>query len=313
MLTLRNTPRSLALLALLMAGSHGGCVDELEPPAGSCEVAKSSLVDCSMSPQREPIAEREGVERIQGYACTGSARPDDRPTIDEGWPQGRICTDRGKIPDTNKRGYCCTEYDTNCALNPIADCPSGFDGFQCRGAYRPETYNPTMHCDMATKRDDLLEFCCSDSPRLSGSCVATAGCPPSLLPWTCANVEDHPRSQELLANKSRSDIYYLTCSIPKVNLNNSLFYCCFLPGIMPPGSTCTQHTAVPDCDPGRFGFACLGPDRPEDSFLPIHCPDPGFSGVSREGYPATLYCCDYIARRSEKPLEPETEEPLEPE
>ena len=45
--------------------------------------------------------------------------------------------------------------------------------------------------------------------------------------------------------------------------------------------------------PGRFGFACYGFDTPEQDYLPMHCPEPGFRGTSAEGYPATLYCCDF--------------------
>jgi hypothetical protein len=56
-----------------------------------------------------------------------------------------------------------------------------------------------------------------------------------------------------------------------------------------------QDTSVPGCAPGRFGFACYGPENPHDDYLPMQCNSPGVQGMSAEGYPATLYCCDFVA------------------
>jgi hypothetical protein len=111
--------------------------------------------------------------------------------------------------------------------------------------------------------------------------------------WLCpaGNV---PTAQDLGANKSRADLYYQLCPIPTPASNpNYDTFCCYTPGLVPIGGTCLQDMAVPDCQPGRFGFACYGPDTPEQNYPPMHCPDPGSSGVSAEGYPATLYCCDF--------------------
>jgi hypothetical protein len=77
---------------------------------------------------------------------------------------------------------------------------------------------------------------------------------------------------------------------PNPDYNN---YCCFPPAPLPEGASCVQHPGVPDCAPGRFGFACYGTDRPQDDYLPMQCPEPGRPGLSREGYPATLYCCEF--------------------
>ena len=66
-----------------------------------------------------------------------------------------------------------------------------------------------------------------------------------------------------------------------------------MPLTIPVGGTCVQHPYVPGCGPGRFGFACYGPDHPEENYPPMKCPDPGFPGLSAEGYAATLYCCDF--------------------
>ena len=69
-------------------------------------------------------------------------------------------------------------------------------------------------------------------------------------------------------------------------------YCCYMPALPPIGGTCVAHINVPGCQNGRFGFACYGPDTPEENYLPMTCDAP-FKGLSNEGYPATLYCCDY--------------------
>jgi len=66
-----------------------------------------------------------------------------------------------------------------------------------------------------------------------------------------------------------------------------------MPALIPPGATCVQDTVVPGCAAGRFGFACYGPDTPDQDYAPMSCPDPGVAGNSAEGYAATLYCCDF--------------------
>jgi len=69
---------------------------------------------------------------------------------------------------------------------------------------------------------------------------------------------------------------------------------------VPEGGSCVNSTEVPGCEskydetsPFKFGFACYGPDSPEDNFPHIKCGSPGFPGKSAEGYAATLYCCEY--------------------
>jgi hypothetical protein len=312
MLTLRNKSRLVVAVALLAAagGSFGGCVEKVERN-GSCvalEADEAAPLDCAVDGLGNAIAVREGVPALGAYACTGTARPDDGAVMREGVPAGRICTQRAWGDAEGRRGYCCTEYDTDCAYNPAADCTSDKYGYECRGSLRPETYNPTIYCDQATKDGDLLNYCCGNSPDMSGSCVATAGCGDYLTAWTCKNPEDTPRSQELLASKSRADTFYMTCSIPKTNTNGTFFYCCFTPGVIREGGTCSPHTAVPNCDvpdeidpvtnlPKRtfkFGWACLGPDTPTEDFPAMQNCSAGVSGISAEGYPATLYCCDFV-------------------
>ena len=51
--------------------------------------------------------------------------------------------------------------------------------------------------------------------------------------------------------------------------------------------------SLPGCDPRRFGFACYGPDRPEENNLPMVCDEPT-QGASAELYGANLFCCDFI-------------------
>jgi hypothetical protein len=103
-----------------------------------------------------------------------------------------------------------------------------------------------------------------------------------------------PRGENLGPNKSRADFFHPLCTRPAVQPGNEelTFYCCYMPALPPVGGTCVGDINVPGCDNGRFGIACYGPDDPEDNFLPMTC-DSGFEGLNAEGYPATLYCCDY--------------------
>jgi hypothetical protein len=114
-----------------------------------------------------------------------------------------------------------------------------------------------------------------------------------LLGWTCRG-DNLPKGEQLGANKSRADYYYLLCPTPTRATNPAFSnYCCFSPALVPIGASCVQDTSVPGCQPGRFGFACYGRDTPAQDYPPMHCPEPGFSGISAEGYAATLYCCDF--------------------
>ena len=102
-----------------------------------------------------------------------------------------------------------------------------------------------------------------------------------------------PRGEDLGANKSRADYYYPPVQHRAAGAQPRLqTYCCYMPLQRPVGSSCLPDPSVPGCAPGRFGFSCLGPDHPEDSYPPMVCAEPGFSGQSAEGYDATLYCCD---------------------
>ena len=103
-----------------------------------------------------------------------------------------------------------------------------------------------------------------------------------------------PKAEQLGANKSRADVYYLLCATPTPAPNPAFNnYCCLTPALIPIGGSCVQDTVVPGCQSGRFGFACYGRDTPQDDYLAMHCPDPGVPGKSAEGYPAKLYCCDF--------------------
>jgi hypothetical protein len=119
------------------------------------------------------------------------------------------------------------------------------------------------------------------------------GCGDRLMGFLCEG-DTLPRGENYGPNRSRADSYFPVCSVKKP-APNPIFnsYCCFMALPIPQGGTCLRQPSVPGCAPGRFGFACYGPDTPEDDFQPITCPEPGFRGTSAEGYDATLYCCDF--------------------
>jgi hypothetical protein len=231
---------------------------------------------------------------LVGYSCVGAARPDDSPTYVEGVPEGLLCADNGGGPDGGAGAYCCTADTTACVYDPLVACGSPTYGVQCLGENRPESFNPALTCGQGVYEGDFINYCCSGAPQKPG-CVQSDSvvCSPRLIGWTCTG-QNLPKGEELGANKSRADLYYFVCPTPTPAANPAYEnYCCYVAALPPIGSSCVQDTTVPGCAPGRFGFSCYGPDTPGEDYSPMHCPDPGVPGKSPEGYPATLYCCDF--------------------
>ncbi len=274
------------LTVLLATLSGGGCSSAREQPSGVCE--RDAAVECNVSfDGTEPVP-----VGLLGYACSGDSRPDDDASYDEHVPSGVVCASRG-ANDAGQQTYCCTPYETSCAYNPVAECDFG-DGFQCRGSNRPEALNPAIKCGNGVVQEPYINYCCSGQEPVEECLqVNTLGCSDRLLGFSCPG-ELLPKGEQLGANKSRADYYRPLCPTPTQGANLSRKnYCCFMPALVPPGASCVQDTVVPGCAPGSFGFACYGPDTPDEDYPPMSCPEPGVAGTSAEGYPATLYCCDF--------------------
>jgi len=292
---MRNSTPRFALPLLMCGLVASACTDNEAVPNGTC-VVSSAVVDCAvggMSPESLGLV---------AYSCTGTARPDESPIYIDGVPQGLVCASQPAGASDGSQGYCCSAQTTSCAYDPVAACDPDTYGYQCRGADRPEALNAAVFCNQGVRDGDLIKYCCSGS-KPTAACVQSDSlkCSASLMGWTCP-VGNIPTSQDLGANKSRADLYYQFCPVPTPAANPSYnTFCCYTPGLAPLGGTCVQDMDVPDCQPGRFGIACYGADTPEDDFPPLHCPSwlvagvsrPWVSGVSAEGYPATLYCCDF--------------------
>jgi hypothetical protein len=295
-----------ALAVGMAAGVASGCEVERPVPDGSCTLVPESPVTCGDAkwlrdarPKDAPIASNEALG-LAVYTCTGSARPDDSARYVEGVPQGLVCADRpaaGAAGATlgGERTYCCTTATGSCAYNPVASCEGSNTGFQCLGANRPEALNPALNCGNGVVQGDFLNYCCSGTEQTDG-CVQNdsvgCGAQPGLMGFVCSG-DSLPKGEQLGANKSRADFYRLLCPTAIIGGDGSKKYCCYMPALPPVGGSCVQHTNVPGCAPKRFGFACYGPDTPDQNYIPMHCPEPGVPGLSADGYPATLYCCDY--------------------
>jgi hypothetical protein len=278
-----------ASVPLLVAAA---CGTNPTPPTGSCVTAPTPLCDVVVDGGPSDIG-------LVGYSCTGTARPDDHSSYVEGIPGGVLCANKGDA-DAGSQTYCCTDFGTPCAYNPVAICNPGYYGYQCRGGTRPESWNPAIACDNGFYEGHLVDYCCSGTPTLPG-CIQSdsaqtpdgGACSGRLLGWIC-NDNSLPEASELGVSKSRADTFYLLCPTPTPAANpGHNYYCCYVPALPPPGASCIQDTAVPGCQPGRFGFACYDRDTPEEDYPPMHCPAPGVPGKSSEGYSATLYCCDF--------------------
>jgi hypothetical protein len=241
---------------------------------------------------------------LVGYSCTGTGvRPDlQQASYVQGVPQGTICADKTPVPDggvpSGAQSYCCTSGPTTCAYDPVASCTGGTYGYQCLDENRPESYNPSITCGQGVRGSKYVDYCCTGQSSLPPHCSEddTLGCVAGLVGWDCPTSPAGiiPKGQDLLANKSRADQYYLVCSSPKLSpsgkVNN---FCCYPPAAVPPGGACVEDVNVAGCVYPRFGFACYGRETPSDDYPPMNCPDPGVAGNSAQGYPATLYCCDF--------------------
>jgi hypothetical protein len=154
--------------------------------------------------------------------------------------------------------------------------------------------NPAISCNQGVRQDILVNYCCTGA-EIKTNCTQSdaIGCVAGMTGWTCPK-GTQPTAQDLGANKSRADLYYLLCPVPTPAPNPKYeTLCCYVPTLVPAGGSCVQDMQVPGCAPGRFGIACYGTDNPEQNYPRLRCPEPGFSGVSAQGYPATLYCCDF--------------------
>ncbi|HXX70508.1 MAG TPA: hypothetical protein VEK07_25220 [Polyangiaceae bacterium] len=274
--------RPLALAAALFG--LGGCT-------GNAGMAGESCVVTDPMPQC-------GDAGLVGYACSGTARPDEEQSRSiDGVPQGIICTDEGPLDDAGTSGFCCSPATTSCVFDPVAGCAAPTYGYECLGGYdRPEAFDPTVSCGEGLVQGNFIIYCCGAQAPSHGCQQATsATCPETLVPWTCTD-ETLPSEAELGSNQSRADYNLLVCDVPTVVQQGStqtINYCCFTPTLVPPGASCLFDTTVPGCAPGSFGFACTGPDTPAQDYPAVTCADSGASGVNPQGYQATLYCCQY--------------------
>jgi hypothetical protein len=275
---------TLTLLPLTLLG--GACSSSLAPPDGLCSLDQA--VDCGVSLD----GGAEEIVGLSGYSCSGTVRPDDAARYDEGVPEGRVCADRGPTAD-GKQSYCCSPSATPCAYDPVASCDSGTFGYQCLGASRPEAFDAAITCGNGVVASDYIDYCCSGQTQPDGCTQVSSGCSDRLTGFTCPSGA-LPKGEDLGSSESRADYYRLLCPIPtpaaNVKFDN---YCCYMPALVPVGASCVQDTTVPGCAPGRFGFACYGPDTPDQDYPSMQCPGRGAPGKSAEGYPATLYCCDF--------------------
>src|ERR1051325_12058321 len=81
--------RSVITLAALLAGpAFEACSSGPPPENGACTVAPDA---CTSGPD----AGANATQGLTGYACTGTASPDDYPTYVDGVPRGAVCSDRG--------------------------------------------------------------------------------------------------------------------------------------------------------------------------------------------------------------------------
>jgi hypothetical protein len=300
---MRPNALRIAWLAPWLAAGLGGCLNEPLTQDGTCETTTAFTCDTILAGNPNPDGGVTGTGLV-AYSCSGTARPDDHPRYQDGWPSGTVCSVQGMPDASGNKAYCCTQDQTTCAFNPVAICPDPNNyGFQCRGPDRPEVLNPTMTCGNGVREDNYIDYCCQTAPRPPGCTEAKGACMAGLNGWQCMT-GDLPKGEDFGSNESRADDYYFVCAVGMPAPNPAIStYCCFTPSPLQPGGSCISDpdpmitTQLPGCTPGRFAFSCSGREKPTDDYLPIVCDetkDPPVAGTDAQGYPATLYCCDFV-------------------
>ena len=119
-----------------------------------------------------------------------------------------------------------------------------------------------------------------------------------LIGWVCPE-GIRPRGEDFGANESRADYYYFVCGVPTPRPTRVPTYCCFTPSpVLPAARACTtpvvhlDHRVV--WPPVSSGSRVTGATPPTGIYLPDECKEPPVQGISDDGYPAKLYCCDYV-------------------
>jgi hypothetical protein len=293
----RKKIASLGLSLAVVVLGLGACTNETPPENGTCAVTSAFSCNTILAGNPTPDGGADSVGLVP-YVCSGTARPDDHPAYKDGYPTGTVCATQGMPDATGNQAYCCTSDTTSCAFNPVAICPAGNTGFQCRGSDRPEVLNPAMTCGNGVREGDYIDYCCATAPRPPGCTESKGSCMAGLNGWNCMT-GDYPKGEDFGSNESRADDYYFVCGVGTPAPNPAITtYCCFTPSPLQPGGSCVPDPAIqaqmPSCTPGRFGFACYGRERPEADYLPIVCNDAPIDGTGAEGYQAKLYCCDFV-------------------
>lgn len=302
------------LLFATVASAYTACKPDEPASVGKCKLAPADVLDCSVTRTTDKAVVTAADAGLEGYFCTGTARPDANPRYYDGMPMGTVCDDMGYV-EGQGQGYCCTTVEDRCAYNPVAECDDEtYSGYECRGN-RPDFMNALVYCREGIHDGDYISYCCRDydlpkpqqgtaagfcdkdvgkivNPDPTKTGYVQANCAVGLDNWGCVEGQ-LPTSESLAKNGSRSDYYAPICTIAGPVLNTIQPYCCFTPKLTPVGASCEGMFGVPGCGDGRFGFACYGTDKPSDYHTPMICNDPGVPGTSAAGYPATLYCCDY--------------------
>jgi hypothetical protein len=231
---------------------------------------------------------------FNGFTCTGTARPDQNAEFRVGAIQGTVCTSLGLVDTSTGGSYCCTSTTTACGYDPGMDCPAtASSGYACTPPSRPENFDPDLACGMGQEVNGETIFCCGIATTPNCAPDTAVRCNgPELVALECMT-DEVPNEGELGTDQSRSDATLL-CDVPAM-IGGTYGYCCFTPTQAPVGASCLQDQAVPNCPSGSFGFACTGPDTPDQDYSRITCPTGGgVRGTSAEGYPSSLYCCTYL-------------------
>jgi len=91
-----------------------------------------------------------------------------------------------------------------------------------------------------------------------------------------------PTAQDLLANQSRAEVYYQLLPCPQAGRHpNQNIFCCYTPGLVPPGAAVFRILRFPDVSRAGSASLATGPTRPTRTTRRSPVPTRAFLGQRR--------------------------------
>ena len=176
----------------------------------------------------------------------------------------------------------------------------GTYAYQCQNVNRPESYNPQISAARACAAPSTSTTAAAE-PGCAADCASRTALPAARRASSAGSMPHRrpahaPKGQDLMANKSRRRPVLsalLDAQVRAVGQGRRLL---LLPARADPARRLLHRGRLRlQLQPAHAVRLRLLRRRHAGGRLPaIVCPNPGTPGTSMEGYPATLYCCNFV-------------------